>query len=224
MAGKNVLLVEGPDDEHVVKHLCGNNELPKIDLIVASHGDRRDGLPESDGTEAPGGVDALIRSFPTWLKQSDTAALGVLVDADTNLQARWEALRDRLAEKGYGPPTKPDPSGTIILPPEHTILPRVGIWLMPDNCTTGMLEDFLRLLVPPGSALFAHAEHSLVTIPDGEQRFTALARPKALIHTWLAWQKEPGKPLGVSISEKYLDPTAPEAQAFVDWLKRLFWP
>lgn len=33
MAGKRVLMVEGPDDEHVVKNICGQRQLGTIEII-----------------------------------------------------------------------------------------------------------------------------------------------------------------------------------------------
>lgn len=95
---------------------------------------------------------------------------------------------------------------------------------MPDNKSQGILEDFLRFLIPSDSLLFDHVSSSVAAIPDGEKRFTALAEPKALIHTWLAWQEEPGKPLGTSITARYLDPDVAQVDILIDWLKRLFFP
>ena len=43
-------------------------------------------------------------------------------------------------------PQNPQPKGTIITDFEEE-LPTVGIWLMPNNQKTGMLEDFIRFLV-----------------------------------------------------------------------------
>ena len=93
---------------------------------------------------------------------------------------------------------------------------------MPDNQTKGILEDFLRFLVPAGSRLFDHVTTSVATIPEGERRFSQLAEPKALIHTWLAWQEEPGKPMGTAITARYLDPNVAQVDVLVSWLKRLF--
>lgn len=208
MAGRKVLLVEGTDDEHVVKGLCGQHGLPHLDEI-----------------KPLGSVEKLVEHFPVRLKESGLARLGVVVDADTDVGARWRSLRDRLLRAGYPDvPQVPDPTGTIILPPADVLaaLPRVGVWIMPDNRTSGILEDFLRFLVPQGSPLFEHVDSSLSTIPEGERRFGPLAEPKARIHTWLAWQKEPGKPLGQAITARFLDPTVPQADAFVSWLVRLF--
>lgn len=33
MAGKKILLVEGIDDEHVLKHLCGNRGVGQLDEV-----------------------------------------------------------------------------------------------------------------------------------------------------------------------------------------------
>jgi len=91
-------------------------------------------------------------------------------------------------------------------PPADKLLPRVGIWIMPDNRTTGISEDFLLLLVPPDSRLYTHVQASVDSISEGEQRFKVPDKPKALIHTWLAWQEEPGRPLGTAITANFLDP------------------
>ena len=57
---------------------------------------------------------------------------------------------------------------------------------MPDNKTPGILEDFLRFLVPAGSKLFEHVQSSVESIPTDERQFEDIARSKVDIHTWLA--------------------------------------
>jgi hypothetical protein len=209
MAGNKVLLVEGIDDEHVFKHLFYNRGLPNINEII-SHG----------------GVNHLLEEFPIRIKERESAEgdiVGVVIDADTDLHARWQSLRDKLINVGYTEvPTNPMPDGTIIEPPAETLLPIVGIWIMPDNQTTGILEDFLQLLVPVDSLLFDHVKSSVASIPKDEVRFRETARPKAIIHTWLAWQDEPGKPLGTSITARYLDPGVTQVDVLVSWLNRLY--
>ena len=206
MAGKRIILVEGPDDEHVIKAIFGQRNLPKLDE-VKSHG----------------GKDALLEGFPVRLKESDVEALGVVIDADTDVSACWQALRDRLMRAGYvGVPNAPLSHGTVLAAPRETLLPRVGVWVMPDNTTAGILEDFLRFLMPADSELFIHANTSVISIPLDQKRFTDLQRPKALIHTWLAWQEEPGRPLGQSITARFLDHNVPQVDVFVQWLRELF--
>ena len=209
MAAKRILLVEGTDDANVLKHVCGNR-----------------GVPQLDDVRPLEGVNRLLESFPVQLKASEDGDIfGIVVDADTDLNARWQSVRVPLSALGYQDlPGDPLPGGIILDPPNGTLLPRVGVWIMPDNQTKGILEDFLRFLVPTESLLFSHVLSSLATIPEGERRFTQLAEPKAIIHTWLAWQAEPGKPLGTAITARYLDPDVAQVDALVSWLKRLFFP
>ena len=207
MATKKTLLVEGNDDEHVLKAVCGKRNGPHLDEI-----------------KAHGGVDRLLESLPVRLKASvDGEIVGVVIDADADLNARWKSLQDRLNQVGYRDvPEGPSPEGTIIDPPIGTLLPRVGIWIMPDNQSKGILEDFLRFLVLAESVLFRHVQSSVAAIPEGEQRFSQLAEPKALIHTWLAWQEEPGRPMGMAITARFLDPDVTQVDVLVSWLDRLY--
>jgi hypothetical protein len=206
MATRKILLVEGNDDEHVIKHVCGTRGVQKVDEI-----------------KQQGNVEQLLANLPVRLKESDVEVLGVVIDAHTDLAARWRSLHDRLAKAGYGNiPAHPLPDGTILDPPAGTLLPRVGIWIMPNNQTKGILEDFLRFLIPGESRLFDHVQSSVANIPKGEQRFNQLAEPKAIIHTWLAWQKEPGKPLGTTITARYLDTGVKQVDVFVSWMNHLF--
>jgi hypothetical protein len=208
MARKKILLVEGVDDEHVFKHLCGERNIGILDEVKKQDNDSK-----------------LLENLPVELLQSDIEALGVVLDADTDVMGRWDALKQRFVQAGYsGVPAQPVPDGTILDPPPNSLLPRIGVWIMPDNRSTGKLEDFLLLLVPEGSRLFEHVKISVQRIPEGERRFTKPDEIKAILHTWLAWQKEPGRPFGTAITAKYLDADVPQADPLVAWLKRLFFP
>ena len=191
MADRKILLVEGPDDEHVLKHICGNRGIARLDEV-----------------KPHGGVEQLLESIPVQVKAGeDGDIVGVVIDADTDVKARWQSLRDPLINLGYQDvPADPTPDGTVSDPPTHLLRPRVGIWIMPDNRSNGILEDFLRFLVPHGSTLFSHVQSSVAAIPPEDRRFSHLAEPKAIIHTWLAWQEEPGRPSGTAITARFLDP------------------
>ncbi len=206
--GRNILLVEGSDDKHVMMHICGSHGIPKLDEIVPV-----------------GSVEQVLDHLPVRLKASrgDDDIVGVVVDADTQLNNRWHSIQQRIGNVGYRDiPCQPEPDGTILNPPEDTFLPKLGIWIMPNNQTSGILEDFLRFLVPEPNRLFDHAMKSVVTIPAKHQRFRDVDKPKALIHTWLAWQCDPGKPYGTAITARFLDPGVAEAQVLADWLRKLF--
>jgi hypothetical protein len=70
--------------------------------------------------------------------------------------------------------------------------------------------------------LWRRAELTVDAIPAEKRRFPAERIAKAKLHTFLAWQEEPGKPIGLAITAKYLDPNAIQAQQFIDWLRTLF--
>lgn len=211
------LLVEGKNDQHVVWALCQQHKVPKT-FTVEIPGD------------VDGGIEELLAGIPLRLKSSNLAALGIVVDADQNLQGRWQSISDRLSKAGYGTylPKQPDPNGTIISAPSK---PPIGIWLMPDNQSSGMVEDFVARLIPDHDLLAPKAEAILQDIEQEKlnlyiaQPFGKLRAPhhsKALIHTWLAWQKIPGRPMGQSITAHALQYDKALANTFVAWLKRLF--
>ena len=202
-------MVEGTDDKHVLKHICGNRGIPLLDEV-----------------ESQDGVENLIESLGVRLTLSEEGdVIGVVIDADTEISDRWQSIRGRITGVGYqNVPDQPDPDGTILDPPARTLLPRLDVWIMPNNRTSGILEDFLRFLVPQPNILFDHAKTSVAAIPEGERRFKPLDEPKAVIHTWLAWQEEPGRPFGTAISACFLDPSVTEVDVLAAWLKRLFFP
>jgi len=200
------LLVEGNDDEHVLKHVWDTLSLPYQHQIV-----RFDG------------VDELLVKMPVLLLESDIEVVGIVLDADTNFESRWNSVRGRLISSGYQQvPTMPTYEGTVISPPANTLLPVVGVWIMPDNASDGILEDFLKQLIPQNSLLFKHVEQSVDSIPADLRRFRDIARPKVLIHTWLAWQEVPGQPYGTAIKSKYLDPESDAAKRLSEWMRTLF--
>jgi len=99
--------------------------------------------------------------------------------------------------------------------------PRIGVWLMPNNHLPGTLEDFVNLLIPAHDDLRPKADSVLDDIErEGLQRYKQ--RSKAFIHTWLAWQEEPGCPMGQAITAKVLKPDSSTATLFIAWLQRLF--
>ncbi len=100
-------------------------------------------------------------------------------------------------------------------------LPTVGIWLLP-NKVPGMLEDFIRFLVPQEDRLWERAERSVQRIPIADRLFSPQHLPKVKLHTWLAWQTEPGTAIGQAITKRYLDAEATQAQQLVRWINRLF--
>lgn len=204
MAEQSVLWVEGKDDQHVVWSLLEHHRVPQVFRVRDLQG-----------------IASLLEALPVQLaKGSAVSRVGIVVDADTDVSARWDAIRGILARSGYRElPQHPSPEGTIVHQDER---PTFGAWLMPGNATPGMLEDFAAALVPAGDFLWTHAADVLNGIPDEHRRFAAAHSPKAHVRTWLAWQEDPGAPIGLAITKRYLDAEAPSAQRFVAWIRRLF--
>ena len=142
MPNRKILLVEGRDDKYVLINICASHDVP------------------SPRIQSLGDVERLLDHIPVRLRDfnEENDVVGVVIDADTSLESRWQSIQDRLREAGYGDiPVIPHTEGTILQPPFGTHLPRVGVWIMPDNRTTGILEDFLRFLVPQQpNSLFDH--------------------------------------------------------------------
>ncbi len=203
------LLVEGKNDRHVIWVLCLMYQLPETFSVEVAN------VSETEG------IEALLNGLPLKLREKNLEILGIVVDADQDLAARWQAVKSRLRASGYQDiPETPPQLGFVHIEPE---LPKVGVWLMPNNQLPGMLEDFVKCFIPNDDRLLPKAELVLQEIEQANLNpYTLIHRPKALIHTWLAWQEKPGMPMGQAITARVLYYDSAPAIIFVEWLKRLF--
>lgn len=202
----DLLVVEGADDYHTFFSLFDRYKiLGKCRL------------------EPGGGYERIRDSIDTRIDESGLERIGFVVDADDDLAERWNSLRDALRSAGYNAmPQAPDPAGTIIMQEGKVT---VGLWIMPNNTLPGALESFIQFLIPEGDPLWNHAVASVATLPQKPDKAADNWENwviKANIHTWLAWQKEPGKPIGQAITKRYLNPEANEAQKLIAWIRSLF--
>jgi len=198
------LIVEGNDEVKVIEKLLIRLKLPQnFDLI--------------DGE----GNESVRRGLSVRLKGADKKdVLGIVIDAEKSLENNWKSIRNSLIKSGYSLPKSLPKNGGIYKQDE---LPKVGIWIMPNNDDEGMIEDFIRLLVPENDELIPLAEKILTEIKTQNlERFKPTFRAKALIHTWLAWQSKPGTPLGQAVFKKYIDTDKQLCQDFIAWLQQLF--
>lgn len=172
-----------------------------------------------------GGSDTgALQQLRLSLTEPNLTNIGFIIDANSHGAAsRWQSIRTILAEK-YTPTTlqaaDAQPGPRIITEAQ---MPTIGIWIMPDNAGAGYLEHFLAGLVPTGNDLWAHATdtiNDLITKPFNV--LTVAKQQKALLHTWLAWQRDPGKPFGQAIQSGYFDHNAPSVQPFLDWFSQTF--
>jgi len=206
MTAQKILYVESLNDEHVCYALF-----------------KHYGVPDSFTVSSKDGLGNILKTLRLELKKEDEdrlAYIGVLVDADRDPAGRWRELMRLLDRFGYVDlPNAPDAAGTIITQADR---PTLGIWLMPDNQLPGELEDFVQLLVPADDLLWPRAEQVVHAIPADERRFPTHDLIKAMMHTWLAWQAEPGRPMGYAIRRGFLNPDVPQAERLIAWIRRLF--
>jgi hypothetical protein len=202
------LLVEGVDDRHSTIHL------------LHRHGYDWD----NETTVRPyiretGGLQELLKELPVTLK-GPYQRVGALLDANTHLSDRWSQLRGYVNQAGLTLPDAPHHNGTIISGLRSGSL--VGFWLMPDNSSPGNLEHFLQKLVPEDDQTWSWAND---VVHEARQR-GARCRPvdhlKSALHTWLAWQEEPGLPFGTALRAQVFRHDTEDALRFVAWFKRLF--
>jgi hypothetical protein len=201
----NILLLEGTNDWHVVVALCECHQ-----------------LPENFGLWVCDGDAGVLKKLKALLdKREAYTAIGVVLDADApDLAAKWQGFMEVLKQKGMTCPLDaPDENGTLI--PKTDEYPALGLWLMPDNRADGMLEDFCLALASGGAVGFAQACVSSAQA-QGHASFKANHHSKAVVHTLLAWQDEPGRPLGQAVAARVLNPDLPLAKRFADWLESLF--
>jgi hypothetical protein len=209
------MLVEGADDLNMCYHLFKYHGIE-----ILGKGQVQTTSPQRIEVVNMEGLDKLLAGIPKEVHKLDLKHLGILVDADENCASRWQTVRDILVKCGYETvPAIPDPCGTIIREDDG---PAVGIWIMPDNQLPGMLEHFCRFLVPEDDRLWVTAENALQYAIEQERRFHEQHTMKAHLHTWLAWQEDPGRPIGQAIAKKYLDPQASYAQPFMQWIRQIF--
>jgi len=209
---QKLLIVEGIDDKYVISRLLQRRKITYKDFEI------RDA----------NGIRQSLNAFSIAIKSGNYDIIGIVVDADTDLLERWQDLKNRLTKEGYKQiPQNPNPKGTIIVEPEEE-LPTIGIWLMPNNDKTGMLEDFIRFLVPEDDELLPIAQNQVNNIiKTGQNRFTKAHKSKAIIHTWLAWQERPGTQLGKAITYRFIKSQQyilddGKASNFINWLQALF--
>lgn len=201
-----ILLVEGDNDCHVVMALCAAHNVPETFGIYQCGSD----------------VGVLKRLNALIVRPNPPQVIGVMLDADKpSLKGRWDSIKSKLKNNhhSYVISTSPDVDGTIV--DSIADKPRLGFWLMPNNQDSGMLEDFCAELAEPISLLFAR-ECVEQAYGSNVTTFKEVHRSKAVIHTYLAWQDEPGYPLGKAITSKALRPHTDVAVRFTNWLTRLF--
>jgi hypothetical protein len=172
-AHSNILLVEGIEERLVVPHFMDHyvvwGDKPEEWVVFVKPHEGVDDLLE------PGNIEA--ESKRTGLK-----ALGILIDADDQFASRWSRLRDRCLRVATDFPEEL-PSEGLIHQNEDGL--RIGVWIMPDNQSRGMLETFLGYLVTATlDPLWIFARESCTNSRDHGAPYSDPHYDKACIYTF----------------------------------------
>ena len=223
MRMNHVLLVEGPDDKHVVEHIYR----------------RRFGSEPPFTVMDKDGFSPLCDAIGPIVKAPGRLTVGVIVDANDNFQARWTAVTDRLRrarpsimvgdpmtggtviDGGSAPRGTSDDRSTSpgIMSDERS--PRVGIWLWPDNRSPGELEDFVSRMIPDDDSVWPISECYINGIPTEHRKFADGKTMRAKVHAWLATRREPRR-MGTAIRTGDLEIEGALATEFLSWIQQLF--
>ncbi len=206
------LLVEGEEDKRVIPQLIEAKGIrwgeTRAEWVVE--------IKECNGFESMVEKDVI----ETELKASGLEVLGIIADANNDAGKRWRSLRNRCCGSFPELPDKLPASGLIH---ESEAGLKLGVWLMPDNRSHGMMETFLTYLVPDASSpVLQYAGSARDEARTLGAPYKNVHADKARIYTWLAWQDPPGRQLHNAVIERLLDPRSPHAAAFVKWFRTLF--
>ena len=199
------LLVEGEDDQSVIWALCGKFAVTEnFDVIDC-------------GSDSKILSEASIR-----IKLPEVETLGLILDADEDIEKRWLSIKDKITSFGYNLPEKISNEGLVVQNSSQYKV-RFGLWIMPNNKIKGRIEDFIKFLIPAEDKLQPKAEKITAEIEKEDLNLYSIDHhSKALIHTWLAWQKKPGQKMGTAITATYLNTEEQNCQLFINWLKELY--
>ncbi len=199
----NILFTEGATDCRVIKKFCEDNNINDKNFGFCNCGRQSLVLNRVDGISR-----GSIGDRPN--------AVGIIIDADSSLSRCYKEVKQKL-QKYDNLPNEFPKAGLII---EKEYLPKLGIWIMPNNKDKGALEDFYLQLTDMNTDFIENiikkAECKNLT------SFKSQHRNKAIIQTYFAWQDKPGSPLKDSFNRVALDNNKDIAIAFKKWLTNLF--
>ena len=213
-----LLLVEGVNDCHAVFQL----------MWLVHEADPIFGIHEC------GSDDKVLDSLASRVvsTQPRQKVLGLILDSDIEdlspdhvIESRLAQLADRVGT--YYPLPTVFPNAGLIVDPVATgfgakRLPKLGVWLMPNNRAYGMFEDLLMSCLSDGASEYTTAVVKKSKV-DGVARFRDVHLSKAVIRTYMAWQDPPDvQYLGLAIKRGAFEKIEDECKQFVEWLELLF--
>jgi hypothetical protein len=213
------LLVEGENDRLFFEACCQIARLQSIQV----------GPPLDIGGAGNGKNNAisLLPKLIEQMEQQTVTHLGLVLDADApqtdglGFVKTWDKITGVLAAQGYIIPSRPNKPNAGLCFEHKDGLPPIGLWIMPDNCSNGFLENFIKTaLAGTEKKLLERAVNTVDALP--EKRFKPHHNEKAEIATYMAWQKSPGQGMHGAVGAKLLNFEKGLAKQYIDWLRSVF--
>ena len=215
---KSKLIVEGISDEYLFKKLCQKNGFDNVEIEV-------DTPSAFGGIDTKQGVLNILQVLIKQLENSYIDRLGIIVDSDYEadgggIENTLRQIHNKIKDHGYSSSYKRFSNSGIYFEGDGD-LPKLGVWVMPNNVDEGMLEDWMLTICHPDEQSFLDSITTTVNaIPS--PKFKKIHEAKAITNTWLAWQKKPGLGFANLFKEGLIDEGHKNYKDFVDWMSEMF--
>jgi hypothetical protein len=215
---KKILLVEGENDKQLFKKLCGID----VEIKVST---------PKDHDHEKNGKMSCFQLLETLLEQLDDGSLthlALIVDADFDndhwgFEKTLKKVNDIIVKYGYN--NVPDTKNAGIIFSHPNGLKSFGLWIMPNNKSEGMLEDWVQTAIVNSEAqLLQHAVQTVEKLPN--PKFKPIHLSKAKVATRMAWQTIPGEGLHAIVdnenNKNLINLNCPPAKDLIAWLNKVY--
>jgi hypothetical protein len=229
---KKRLYVEGFGDkiffESITKKLNVFSGVNKVDV-------QKSEIKVEEKRGVPNLKKNIDKELMEQLKTGGITHFGIVIDADCAMNGNKDggfvktlkSVSNIILDMGYGyeQPTQIKQninSGFVF--ENNNGLPKIGLWIMPDNQNDGMFEDFVIANMKKDSKkLNAYAKEIVDGLHDKklaseEELFKKHHVSKAQVGTWNAWQKDPNSPIKIG----HIDENTEQVKQLIAWLKKIY--
>lgn len=179
---------------------------------------------DAEGRVVALGKDTLVLRLSAALDDPTCNLVIVICDAETKPAAtQWTQIQSVLLARKFADVPESIPSvGLVVSDPEDK---RVGVWIMPNNEGTGMIEDFLWSSIPEDSLEKLLAEEFVQKVVSVvEKPKFKNGNSKARLYAWLAVQSDPSTHPWQALRFNWIRRDIGVLPAFQDWLNLLLAP
>lgn len=230
-----LILVEGSSDAHVASKLSftdltiikdGSEDKSNEQLEDNMKGEAEISPDRSRVIKVAGNNVELLKLIPSEVNRPEIEVLGIIIDANDDIYARYNSIKHRLSVAGINLANKfPKYEGTIencivAFDGENERTIRIGIWIMPDNQSSGELEDFIATMIPKEDPIWPASKNYIDGIPKVHRKFKEKKTLRAIVHAWLATRSTP-RLIGTAIVANDLKTDGELCQKFQSWLNEL---